>query len=153
MREPRFLAGEMEFIRRYYDRVDVKELTDKLNNSFHNKRSMTAIYFLKVQFKKERGIREPAARVVLEKQKVAALSAVFCPRVGLSLKPRNIPHPAIKSQSLIELMEKTNTSLWDIAKAIRIDIDDVRLMIRNGGLPKIYAWPVIKMYRQMGVSI
>lgn len=153
MRKQRFLAGEMDFIKKYYDYVEVRELTDRLNNIFHNNRSTAAISSLKIQFKKDRGIRETAARVVLEKQKVASLTPVLCSHVGLSLKSKSIPHPAIKSQNLIEIMEKTNTSLWDIAKIIRIDIDDVRLMIRNGGLPKKYAWPVIKMYRQMGISM
>lgn len=153
MKGPLFLSGEKDFISKYYDYFEIQELTDRLNNIFHNRRSISSIAVLKSKFKKDRGIRKDAAKVVLERQKVAALTPALYSDVGLSLKFKSNFHPAIKSKQLIKIMDETNTSLWDIAKAIRLDIDDVRLMTRNGGLPKIYAWPVIKMYRQLGVTL
>lgn len=61
--------------------------------------------------------------------------------------------PEITNRRLVWAMTKTDTTLFDIAAIIGIDIDHVRGLVAMGGIPKLYAAAVRLMYKKLGERV
>jgi len=127
-----FSMAEKKFI--WENRYDLtySELASKVSSIYGIKRSLPTIHRYITR-------REEAARL----KSVPAASFLFT---------RNLK-PEITNRRLVCVMTETDTTLFDIAAAVGLDIDYVRGLIAMGGIPKLYAKPVRDFYEDMGIVV